>query len=49
MRGRFKRSYYKSINKEKEKDEEVKDIETFTSKDNSVTTIVKKEKINKNY
>ena len=49
MRGRFKRSYYKSNNKEKEKDEAVKDIETFTSKDNSVTTIVKKEKINKNY
>ena len=48
MSEKFRRSNYKSLRKDKEEDKDKKDIESFTSKDGSVT-IIKKEKAHKNY
>lgn len=48
MSARFRRSNYKSLIKDKEEDKDKKDVESFASKDGSVT-IVKTEKIHKNY
>ena len=48
MSGRFRRFNFRSLKEDKEIDKDKKDIDTFTSKDGSVT-IVKTEKIKKNY
>ena len=48
MSGRFRRFNFKSIKEDKELDKDKKDIDSYVSKDGSIT-IVKTEKLNKNY
>ena len=48
MSGRFRRFNFKSIKEAKELDKDKKDIDSYESKDGSIT-IVKTEKLNKNY